>query len=144
MGCRGRGRHRHQHARGPALGASASWYGPGVPRWQRIYVTVCAAVVGYILAYVLSDFGEWPKLTYFPLEGQWGFRSIAPGSLPMSYLGLVVWGLVGGASFAAVTAVACHVRPRQLSNTALRLWGGWAMTAFGFGGLYFTWGLWPF
>jgi hypothetical protein len=62
----------------------------------------------------------------------------------MPYLGLVLWGLFVGIIAAALAALVCRWRDRELSVTALRLWGGWGLTAFFFGGLYFTWNLWPF
>lgn len=119
-------------------------YSRCVPRWQRIFVIACACVIGYSLAYTLSDFGQWPKLTYFPYEGEWAWFRVPPGPVPMPYVGMVFWGVVGGAGCAVVAAGSCHVRKTPISDTMLRLWGGWSLSAFAFAGLYFTWNLWPF
>jgi len=119
-------------------------YRSGVPRWQRIFVISCVAVIGYALAYTLADFGQWPRLMYFPFEREWGWYRTPPGPAPMPYLGLVLWGVLG-AAFGILGAVAgCRLRRQPVSDTMLKLWGSWALTAFAFAGLYFTWNLWPF
>jgi len=124
--------------------SAALRYGAPVPQWQRIFVTACAGVIGYVLAYVLSDFGQWPKLTYFPLEGEWQWKETPGGPLPMPYVGMVLWGLVGGAAATVVATLATRARSKPVADTMLRLWGAWALSAFAFGALYFLWNLWPF
>ena len=119
-------------------------YGSDVPRWQRIFVISCAGVIGYTLAYTLSDFGQWPRLTYFPLEGEWHWFRTPPGPVPMAYLGMVLWGFVGAAAASLAAVVGCRLVRRSLTDTMLKLWGAWALTSFAFAGMYFTWNLWPF
>lgn len=115
-----------------------------MPTWQRTYLVTCAAIIGFCLAYTLSDYGRWPRLTYFPYEREWKMLATPPGTLPMQYVGTFLWGLGGSAVAAAITWLATTLRTTKLSDRALRLAGGWAIVAFIYGGAYFTWNLWPF
>ncbi len=119
-------------------------YRRGVPRWQRIYLTSCAAAICFCLAYLASDFGQWPRLTYFPYEGVWRWFRTPPGTVPMNYVGTFMWGVVGLAAGATLGFFGCRLCQGSLSDRVLRMWGGWALSAFVFVGLYFTWNLWPF
>ena len=114
-----------------------------MPEWQRRYVVGCCAIIGFALAYVLCDFGMWPRLTYFPYEREFHFVT-DPGSIPSNYLGMVLWGL-GGALVAGVLATLAVRRVKlELPRTWVRLFGAWALTSFALAGGYFTWNLWPF
>jgi len=115
-----------------------------MPSWQRTYLVVCSGVIGFCLAYVLCDFSGWPRLTYFPYEREWRFVAGPAGDVPMSYIGIILWG-AGGAIVGAVLAyVASRLARRPMSDRWLTLWGGWAVAAFVYAGLYYTWNLWPF
>jgi len=114
-----------------------------VPRWQQRFLAACGGIVGYCLAYVLCDFGKWPRLAYSPLDHAWRMTS-SPAPLEMSYLGMVLWGLGGALVGAGIVSVAARLVGRELSASVDRLAGAWALTAVGFAGLYFTWALWPF
>jgi hypothetical protein len=115
-----------------------------MPRHQRIYLTACAMVIGFVGAYCLVEWAALPRLTYFPLEGEWQLWSRLPGPVPMGYVGMILWGL-GGAliAAAAVWLVAGRVAT-TLSDNAVRLVGAWTLSAFALGGGFFTWNLWPF
>ena len=115
-----------------------------MPGWQRVYVAACSGVIGFCLGYVLCDFGAWPRLTYFPYEGQWSLVAGPPGPIPMAYVGTIVWGLAGSALAAAAAYGACRMLRRPISDRWLHLWGAWALASFFYGGLYYTWNLWPF
>ncbi len=115
-----------------------------MPRWQRAYFTVCCAIIGYCLAYVLSDFGGWPRLTYFQLEREWRLVAGPPGFLPSNYLGTVSWGVGGFVIGGALGALGSLIPRRELERRWNLLFGAWALTAFTYAGLYFTWNLWPF
>ncbi len=115
-----------------------------MPGWQRRYLVVCSGIIGFALAYVLCDYGGWPRLVYFPYEGEFRLVSGPPGAIPMAYVGTVLWG-IGGALVGAGTAyLGCILFRRSVSEPALRLTGAWALAAFAYGGLYYTWNLWPF
>ena len=112
--------------------------------WQRDHVTICSAIIGFALAYVLCDYAGWPRLTYFPYEREWRFVSGYPGEIPMAYVGNFLWGCGGAISGALLGRVACRLWRRPLPPTVAHLTGAWALAAFVYGGLYFTWNLWPF
>jgi len=115
-----------------------------VPGWQRTYVIACAAAIGYCVAYLLCDFGQWPRLFYFPYEGEWGWYRSPPGSVPMAYVGMLLWGLIGATVAAGIAWILCRFTRRELSDRVLKLCGGWVLSCFALVGLYFTWNLWPF
>lgn len=115
-----------------------------MPNWQRTYLIACCAVIGYTLAYALSVYGEWPKLTYFPYERSWEMVTTPPGPVPSNYVGIVLWG-VGGATVGAAGAwLFSRLYRRELAPRWLHLFGGWALTGFVLAGAFFTWNLWPF
>lgn len=116
-----------------------------MPRYQRVYLAACAMAVGFIGAYCLAEWAALPKLTYFPIEGEWQLWSRPPGPVPMGYVGMILWG-VGGALIAAALAWAItrRVPARALSDGAIRLVAAWTLSAFALGGAFFTWNLWPF
>lgn len=115
-----------------------------MPTWQRAYFIACAAVIGWCLAYVLSDFAGWPSLTYFQYERAWRLVEGRPGFLPSNYVGTVLWGVGGAVVAGLLTWLGSRFVRRELPRRHLMLAGAWALTAFAMGGLYFTWNLWPF
>lgn len=115
-----------------------------MPGWQRIYITVCSAVTGFALAYVLCDYSGWPRLTYFPYQRDWRLVAGPPGAAPMGYVGTILWGLGGALCGGAVAYAACRLVRRSIPDRWLRLAGAWTLTAFVYAGLYYTWNLWPF
>lgn len=114
-----------------------------MPAWQRRFVIACAAVIGYCVAYVVCDFGGFSKLTYDPLDRTWFFTD-QPTPIAMGYLGIVLWGLGGAAVASAIAYVATRLLDRELPGQVNNLMGAWALTAFAYAGVYYTWGLWPF
>lgn len=115
-----------------------------MPRWQRAYFAVCTAIAGFAIAYVMCDYAQWPRLTYFPVEREWRFVAGYPGRVPMAYVGTVLWG-VGGAMLGAASAwIATRFIDRELSRRWTNLFGAWALAAFAYAGVYYTWSLWPF
>jgi hypothetical protein len=115
-----------------------------VPRWQRIYLVVCAAVIGYALAYTVCDYAPWPRLTYFPDRRAWELLDRPSSPVPMNYVGTVAWG-IGGACVGALLgwATGAALR-RELPQRWITLAGAWALTAAGMAGAYYLWNLWPF
>jgi hypothetical protein len=113
-------------------------------RWQRAYLSACAALIGGCLAYALCDFLAWPRLTYFPLEHDWRLASGSSGAIGSSYLGMVLWGVSGAAVAGIVTWLLLGTVRRTVSERWLGLAGAWAASALILGGLYFTWKEWPF
>ena len=115
-----------------------------MPRWQRIYLAACGGVIGYALAYVVSDFAALPRATYYPREHTWRFVEDAGSAAPMAYYGMLLWGVCGAVVGAALVLLATRFATSALSRRWLHLAGAWAMTAVVFAGAYFTWNLWPF
>lgn len=109
-----------------------------MPRWQRAYLVATCAVIGAAFAYAAASWGTWPTLRYFPLAERVGF---AGDGIAMAYGGLVLWGLGGAACGALVGVGLARAVPRAWSTTALRLFGGWALTALVLAGAYYTWTL---
>jgi hypothetical protein len=114
-----------------------------MPAWQRRYLVASAAIIGYCVAYVVCDFGGFRKLTYEPLERSWHFTN-QPTPLSMGYLGIVLWGAGGALVCGALAYGATRRFDRELPKRVYTFMGAWALTAFGYAGLYYTWGLGPF
>ena len=115
-----------------------------MPRWQRIYLAACAGVIGYAVAYVLSDFASLPRLTYFPRRHAWHLIERTTDPAPMAYYGMLLWGGGGALVAAALVALATTRARRPLPRRWLQLAGGWAITAVALAAAYFAWNLWPF
>ena len=113
-------------------------------RWQVVYAAVMCSIIGWAVAYVLCDWGGWPRLTYFPYEHEWRMVAGRAGLVPMNYVGTVLWGVGGALVGAALGAGAARLWRRPLPKSAVPLLGLWAMTAFLYGGTYYMWNLWPF
>lgn len=113
---------------------------PPPPRWQLHYIVGCCAIIGGVLAYCLSDFADWPKLTLAPLTGG---ATLEPTSASggITYWGMLSWG-GGGAAVGGALGVLMAGRLAPKRNL-LQLLGGWAIAALLLGSLYFFWSLWP-
>jgi hypothetical protein len=114
-----------------------------MPRWQRVYLAACGGVIGFAIAYVASDFGPLPRLTYVP-DGGWRIATHAGDPAAMPYYGMLLWGLAGGVVGAALVAVASRFARAEAPARWLHLAGAWAITAAALGAGYFVWNLWPF
>ncbi|WP_428266959.1 hypothetical protein [Haliangium sp.] len=115
-----------------------------MPSWQRIYLSACSAVIGFCLLYVICDYAAWPRLTYFQYEHTWQFVVRAPSRVPSNYVGMLLWGASGGLVAGLGGYLLLGLSPRAWPDRWLRLAGGWALAAFAYAGLYYTWNLWPF
>jgi len=113
-----------------------------MPRWQRAFVIAACGLIGGAFAYAACDWGQWPKLTSFPVTGEVGMHGRA-NAVAINYLGIVAWGLGGAACGALVGALLCVVVKRTWSDRTLQLFGAWAITAILLAGSYYTWSLWP-
>lgn len=102
------------------------------------------AVTFGALAYLLCDFGEWPLLMYDVNAHNWIVATQPPAASVMVYPGMILWGLCGGTSSAALCVAVGSRRKRELSSASLQLAAGWALSAVVVSALYFLWGLWPF
>jgi hypothetical protein len=111
-------------------------------RWQRAYVIAACALIGGAFAYAACDWGLWPRLTYLPLSGELVMHAPA-GTLGITYLGVVAWGVGGAAAGALVGAALCAIVRKPWPDRALQLFGLWAITAILLAGSYFTWSVWP-
>ena len=107
-------------------------------RGPRAIVAVSAAVVGFALVYAIPPFTRLPNLFYDPLARRYHVAA-APATVEMGYYGQLMYGLVGGLVFAAVTLAL--VRRPSHSTTALAT--AWALTFLALTIAYFTWVNWP-
>jgi hypothetical protein len=113
-----------------------------MPVVQRAHLIACSAVIAGCLAYMLCDFGGWPKLTYLPYEGEWRVAATPPSPSAMVYPGMLLWALLGAAlGGGAAALISKKVQP---GRGVQRLFGAWAALSFGLVALYFLWSLWPF
>jgi hypothetical protein len=115
-----------------------------VPRWQVVYCAVMVAILGWAAGYVLCDWAALPRATYFPYEREWRMVAGPAGQIPMSYVGIILWGLSGSVVGAALGAAGARLYRRPLPQRAMGLLGAWSMTAFLYAGTYYMWNLWPF
>jgi hypothetical protein len=115
-----------------------------MPRWQRTYLAACTGLIGFAVAYVLCDYSEWSRLTYDQYARSWSLVDGRPVGLPSNYVGTVLWGIGGGVVGWAGGFAACSLFRREVPRGVMHLVGAWALTAFAYGGLYYTWSLWPF
>jgi hypothetical protein len=115
-----------------------------MPGWQRTYLVACGVIIGFALAYVLCDFSALPRLTYYPYERHWRVVARPAGEVPMFYVGTVLWGLGGAVCGGLLIQGACRFVNRPVAERWLLLAGAWALAAFAYAGLYYTWNLWPF
>ncbi len=113
-----------------------------MPRWQRVYLAACAAVIAHALAYAAVDYGKLPHLAYFQLERRLELVRTAPG-LPSGYIGLWLWALAAGALAAAATWLATRLRRSPVSTRALGLAAAWAGTALVLAAGWVVWSNWP-
>lgn len=112
-----------------------------MPRWQRLTLSSCAALVAYMLCYVGVDYAKLPRLHQFQLEHTWRL-GVYPG-LPSGYVGLWAWALAaslvaGAACWAALGLAKAPARERTVG-----LWLAWALTATLLALGYYTWNNWP-
>jgi hypothetical protein len=116
-----------------------------MPGWQRAFVLATCALIGGAAAYAACDWGGWPRVTLLPATGQITVRP-PPGALSIPFLGIVAWGVGGGACGVVVGALLCHrsmFGRSRWSDRSLQLFGAWAITAVLLAGSYYTWNLWP-
>ena len=115
-----------------------------VPRWQRTYLIACCAVIGFAVASSLSEYAQWPRVVIAPVAGEARLDRPPIARLELGYVGLVLWGAGGAVVGGGAAALLAALRPRPLNDRALRILGGWALTAVALAGAFFTWSLWPF
>ncbi|MEO8845672.1 MAG: hypothetical protein ABI591_04555 [Kofleriaceae bacterium] len=113
-----------------------------MPRWQRAFVIAACALIGAGFTYAACDWGQWPRISYLPISGDVVMKA-PPGSVVMTYFGIVAWGLGGAICGSLIGAMACAVIKKPLPDRALQLAGAWAITAILLAGSYYTWTLWP-
>src|SRR6266705_96435 len=112
-----------------------------MPRWQRVYLTACAAVIAYALAYAGVDYGKVPHLYHHQLEHRFALGVRVPG-LPSGYVGQWLWALAAALVVAAATWALPGRRRAAVSERALGLAAAWAATALALAVGYFVWNDW--
>ena len=110
-------------------------------RAERVYFVVCAALIGFALAYALPSYAHFRNYFYDPIAHRWLWTN-TPGPVPMGYYGLQVWGLSGALFSAGIASLATRFM-RPASERGHILWGAWALTALLIVLAYFTWNNWP-
>jgi hypothetical protein len=116
-------------------------------RSERIYFVVCAALIGFALAYALPSYAHFRNYYYDPAAHHWLWTN-TPGPVPMGYYGQQLWGLSGALLSAGIASVVTRFlrpsseKPEKMERAHL-LWGAWALTALLIVVAYFTWNNWP-
>jgi hypothetical protein len=113
-----------------------------VPRWQRTYVTACAGIIAYMLAYVVTDYAKLLHPYYFQLEREWRLAGRLQG-LPSGYVGLWLWALIAAVAACGLTWIALGWSKRPLGERLLGLLLAWTASAVGLTAAYYTWNNWP-
>lgn len=111
-------------------------------RESRGYLAVCAALVGFALAYALPGYARLPNLYYDPVARRF-FVGLAPGPVPLGYFGQIGYGLVGAAIFALAIGLGTRFLRREPSRETIGLAAAWALTFLLLVGAYLTWNNWP-
>jgi hypothetical protein len=111
-----------------------------IARWQRAYTIATWGVIGAAFAYAACTWARWPRLTYFPVTGEWAIAPPTATSITITYPGIVLWGLGGLVTGALVGAGLCRLIKTERWNG---LFGAWAITAVLLAGFYYTWSVWP-
>jgi hypothetical protein len=107
----------------------------------RIYFVVCAAAIGFALAYALPLYAHLAHHYYDPIAHRWIWTA-NPGPVPMGYYGQQLFAWAGALLAAGIASVVtCFLGPP--SERAQLLWGAWALTALVVVLGYFTWNNWP-
>jgi len=114
-----------------------------MPSWQRHYLVACTFAIGFVLAYLVTDYFRLPRVFYDGVARELALVRRAP-PLPMGYYGLWLWGLLAGGVLAGAAALGTRALRRPLEPTTLHLVGGWAMALVAIGLGYFAWHNWPF
>jgi hypothetical protein len=112
-----------------------------VTRAERVYFVVCAAAIGFSLAYALPIYAHLAHHYYDPLAHRWIWTNNA-GPVPLGYYGQQLWALAGALLSAGVASLVTRFAPAT-SDRAHMLWGAWALTSLGIVLGYFTWNNWP-
>jgi hypothetical protein len=109
-----------------------------VPRGQRAFLAVCAALIAFALAYVVVDYARVPRLIYDPLAG--GAKvGRGGGALPIGYYGQWLWALAAAGLCGPLAWLATGWRRAAASARALGLAAAWAGTAWLLSVAYFAW-----
>ena len=104
----------------------------------RNFVIGCAALIGFALAYALPSFARLPKLFYDPLARRW-LWSNGPGALPISYYGVILYGIAG----AVICAAIARFIKANPADRGFALGAAWALTAPVLVMAYYAWNNWP-
>lgn len=108
---------------------------------ERVYFIVCAAAIGFALAYALPIYAHLRHHYYDAVAHQWMWTNNA-GPVPMGYYGQQLWGLAGALLSAGIASLLTRFL-RSTSARANLLWGAWALTSLVIVLGYFTWNNWP-
>jgi hypothetical protein len=109
-----------------------------------MYLAATAAIVGFALVVAMCDFGQWPRILYWPYRRSWSVGVPGPEQIVIGYWGTWLWGASGALVLAVVVWLASGWWRRSVSDPVLRLAGAWAITAVGLSAGYYLWNLWPF
>src|SRR5437870_3912716 len=114
-----------------------------MPGWQRSYLTASSFAIGFVLAYVVTDYFHLPRIFYDGVARRF-LLARAAGPLAMGYIGLWTWGLLTGGVLAGLTALGSQFIKKELEPGVLHVVGGWALGLVAIGVAYFTWNNWPY
>ncbi len=113
-----------------------------MPRWQRVYLSACAGILAFAVAYTVTDYAHVPRLFYVQIDRTFRLAEGLAG-LPSGYVGQWLWGALAGAAAAAATWLVAGLVRREVAERTLGLAFAWAATAVVFAAAYFAWNNWP-
>ena len=95
-------------------------------RKHAVYLGLCAAVIGFALAFAFPAFSPTRVLWYYPLKHEWHFE-LKSNDLAMDWYGRVLLAaIVGAISFGAGYF---FFRRQKASERTLSLFAAWSATA---------------
>jgi hypothetical protein len=115
-----------------------------MPRWQRVYLAACCAVLGFAIGYAMCEYAGWPRVLYDAVRREVYLGRPPTARQAVSYWGLLLYGAAGALVAGGAGWGFGAVARRPMSDRWVRLIGAWTLTAVVLVGAFFTWSLWPF
>lgn len=108
----------------------------------RVYLAVCAGLIGFAICYALPVYAHLPRNFYDPVARRWFFAANAT-PIPMGYVGQIVWGVAGALVVGGAAMMVTSRARRAPGERAFVLGAAWALTVLVVVIGYFTWNNWP-
>ncbi len=94
---------------------------PMMPRWQRVYLAVCAGAIVWCLSYVAVDYTRIPRVFHFQHEHRFELRERVSDPVPAGYIGLWLAAALAGVGCAVIVYLATRFFRREARSRTLDL-----------------------